>query len=104
MQVFKRCLIETHAVGAEWPDFCGTVSQGESFVIETIECGANGPIQVTGIEKGDVICITVEDIVIEPPFKAPQSGPFILGCGKPLTLEYRDGFFFWPKHFKIRAV
>ena len=64
MQVFGRDLIETHCVGAEWPDFCGTVQAGESFVIETVECGPNGPVEVDGIRKGEAVCISVEDVQI----------------------------------------
>jgi acetamidase/formamidase len=103
MQVFKRELTETHCVGAEWPEFCGVVEPGESFVIETRECDPNGPVEVKGIRRGEIVCITIEDIQIEPPFYAPQTGPFFLGCGEAIPLEYGDGWFIWPDHFKLKA-
>ena len=103
MQAFKRKLTETHCVGAEWPEFCGTVEPGESFVIETVECAPNGPVKVNGIHKGETICISIEDIQIQPPFYAPQSGPFFLGCGERISLEYEDGWFRWPNHFQLKA-
>jgi acetamidase/formamidase len=103
MQVFKRELTETHCIGAEWPEFCGVVEPGESFVIETVESIPNGPVEVNGIRKGDTVCISIERIQIEPPFYAPQSGPFILGCGERIPLEYEDGWFKWPDHFKLEA-
>jgi acetamidase/formamidase len=103
MQVFKRELIETHCVGDEWPTFCGTVEPGESFVIQTVESSPNGPVEVKGILKGDTICVSIEDIHIEPRFRAPQSGPFFLGCGEGIPLEYQEGWFRWPKHFRLQA-
>lgn len=103
MQVFGRELTETHCVGAEWPEFCGAVEPGESFVIETRECNPNGPIEVKGIRKGEIIGIAIKDIQIEPPFSAPQTGPFFLGCGEAIPLEYEDGWFIWPNHFRLRA-
>lgn len=103
MQVFKRELTETHCVGDEWPQFCGSVEPGESFVIETVECNPNGPVEIEGICRGETICISIEDIQIEPPFCAPQSGPFFLGCGEAIPLDYEDGWFKWPNHFKLEA-
>lgn len=103
MQRFGRELIHTHAVGAEWPSFCGTVTLGEPFVIETEEVGPNGPIEVAGIRRGDVLRVTVERIEMEPPFYAPQSGPFLLGCGERVPLRYEEGWFYWPEHFQLQA-
>lgn len=103
MQVFERSLIETHCVGEEWPQFCGTVSQGERFAVETVEVGPNGPVEVRGVRRGDAICISVDAVRIEPPFYAPQSGPTFLGCGEPIPLRYEEGWFWWPAHFCLRA-
>jgi len=103
MQVFERSLTGTHCVGEEWPHFCGTVSPGERFAVETVENGPNGPVEVRGIRQGEVVCISVEAIRMMPPFYAPQSGPTFLGCGEPIPLRYEDGWFWWPHHFRLRA-
>lgn len=103
MQIFKRELTNTHCVGDEWPVFCGSVEPSESFVVETVENVPNGPVEVKGIRKGEIIRITIEDIQMNPPFYAPNSGPFTLGCGDSVALEYDDGYFVWPGHFKLQA-
>lgn len=103
MQIFKRELINTHCVGALWPDFAGQVKLGESFIVETESCGPNGPIEVAGIKAGDNIAIHIEKIEMDGPFEAPNGGPFHEGCGKSVPLEYRDGYFYWPKHFRLKA-
>ncbi len=103
MQVFERSLIETHCIGDEWPQFCGTVAQGERFAVETVEVGPNGPVQVRGIGRGDAICISIEAIRMVPPFYAPQSGPTYLGCGERVLLRYEGGWFWWPDHYRLRA-
>src|SRR5579883_1236735 len=101
MRVFKRELVETHCVGAEWPTFCGRVELGEPFVIETQSLGANGPVEIAGVRAGDPIAIHVEAIEMEGPFSAPNGGPFMDGP-RP-RLEYRDGAFIWPNHFRLKA-
>ena len=103
MQVFPRELARTHCVGAEWPLFCGTVQPGERFVIETTECDANGPVEVAGVREGETVRIVIEGISMVPPFYAPQSGPFFLGCGDKVPLAYEDGWFRWPAHFRLEA-
>lgn len=103
MQVFERNLLRTHCVGAEWPEFAGQVQIGESFVIETEEANPNGPVEVTGVQATDPIAVHIERIEIEPPFRAPNGGPFEEGMGPPAALEYRDGWFWWPRHFKLKA-
>jgi acetamidase/formamidase len=101
MQIFARQLISEHCVGAEWPEFVGRVELGESFLVETVEVGANGPIEVAGVRAGDALAIHIEAIEMEPPFYAPNGGPFIDGERVPLT--YRDGWFYWPKRFRLKA-
>ncbi|UCH42678.1 MAG: acetamidase/formamidase family protein [Dehalococcoidales bacterium] len=103
MQIFKRESIQNHCVGAEWPDFLGWVELGESFVIETEEADPNGPVGVSGIKAGDDIAIHIEHIEMLPPFKAPNGGPFFEGMGPLVPLEYRDGYFYWPDHFRLKA-
>jgi acetamidase/formamidase len=103
VKTFRRQLLETHCVGAEWPEFCGAVNVAESFVVETLECNPNGPVEVRGIHRGETVCITIEDIRMEPPFIAPNGGPFFLGCGEGIPLKYENGLFIWPKHFRLPA-
>ena len=101
MQVFPRELIQTHCVGDEWPTFVGRVALGESFVVETVESGANGPVEIAHARAGDALAVHVEAIEMHPPFFAPNGGPFVDGARQPL--ELRDGWFHWPRHFKLRA-
>jgi acetamidase/formamidase len=103
MQVFERDAVKTHCVGAEWPEFLGRVALGESFVVETVEDGVNGPIAIDGVKAGDAIAVHVEAIELEGPFKAPNGGPFVEGMSDPVPLECRDGYFCWPKHFRLEA-
>lgn len=103
MKHFSATSLQTHCNGEIWPTFLGSVEIGESFTIETVEVGPIGPIEVRGIQKGDAISIHIEDITMTPPFYAPNSGPFYLGCGDKVPLEYRDGFFHWPFHFRLKA-
>lgn len=103
MQVFKRDLINSHCVGSLWPDFAGRAVLGESFIIETASDGVNGPIEIDGIKAGDNIAIHIEDIEMVGSFEAPNGGPFHEGCGPGVPIEYRDGCFYWPKHFRLKA-
>jgi acetamidase/formamidase len=103
MQVFERSLLQTHCIGAEWPDFAGQVQLGESFVIETEQANPNGPIGIASVRAGDAIEIHIERIEMVPPFRAPNGGPFVEGMGPLVPLEYRDGWFYWPRHFRLRA-
>lgn len=104
MKVFKREGIHSHCVGSEWPDFLGEVHLGESFVVETEQFNlANGPIAISDVKAGDNIVIHVERINILPPFKAPNGGPFFEGMGDSPPLEYRDGYFFFPEFFRLKA-
>jgi acetamidase/formamidase len=103
MQLFTREAVKTHCVGSEWPEFLGRVALGESFVVETVECGPNGPIAVEGIKAGDAVAVHIEAIDIRGPFMAPNGGPFFEGMGDPVPIEYRDGHFHWPKHFRLKA-
>lgn len=93
MQVFTRDKIHTHFVGAEWPEFLGSVRLGESFILETEQFNlVNGPIAVEGVKAGEAIAVHVERVEILPPFKSPNGGPFFEGMGEALELEYWDGF------------
>jgi len=104
MQVFKRDSIHSHCVGTEWPEFLGEVQLGESFIIETEQFNqANGPIAISSVEAGDDIAVHIESIEILPPFSAPNGGPFFEGIGDPVPLEYVDGYFLFPKYFRLRA-
>ena len=103
MQMFRRECIETHCVGALWPEFLGRVELGESFAIETKGNLANGPIYVSGIKAGEPIAVHIEAIDINGPFTAPNGGPFVEGMGAPVPLEYRDGYFYFPRHFRLKA-
>jgi acetamidase/formamidase len=93
--------VASHCVGAEWPAFLGEVALGESFVVETESVGANGPIAIGDVRAGDDIAVHVEAIDIEGPFRAPNGGPFMDGPLVPL--EYRDGYFHFPRHFRLKA-
>jgi acetamidase/formamidase len=104
MQIFTRDLIQKHCVGAEWPDMLGRVEIGESFIVETEEFLANGPIEIGGVRAGDALAIHLEGIEMEPPFLAPNGGPFVEGLGPPVRLEYQGGFFVWPSHFTLIAT
>jgi amidase len=101
MRTFKRELVTTHCVGDEWPEFVGRVELGESFVVETVGCGPNGPIEVAGVKAGDDVAIHIEAIEIEGPFTAASGGPFVVS--PVATLAYRDGCFHWPRHFRLPA-
>ncbi|MFC1587904.1 acetamidase/formamidase family protein [Planctomycetota bacterium] len=103
MQVFKRESTKSHCVGALWPDFLGEVELRESFIIETESCDPNGPIAISGIKASDNIAVHIEAIEMVGPFYAPNGGPFHEGCGDMVPLEYRDGYFYWPKHFRLKA-
>ena len=103
MRMFARELAHSHCVSAEWPTFCGQVSLGESFIIETEETDTNGPIEIAGVRADDAIAVHIEAIEIEGPFQAPNGGPFFGGMGPPVPLEYRDGRFHWPAHFSLAA-
>ncbi|TES93534.1 MAG: hypothetical protein E3J87_02085 [Candidatus Cloacimonadota bacterium] len=103
MQIFKRDTLETHCKGSIWPEFLGFVDIEESFIIETAEVGPTGPIEIRDISKGDAISIYIEKIIMEPPFYAPNGGPFYLGCGDRIPLEYKDGSFYWPSRFRLKA-
>jgi acetamidase/formamidase len=101
MQIFERDNVRRHCVGAEWPTFAGRVEIGETFEIETDSVGANGPIEIAGVRAGETIAIHIEAIDMQPPFVAPNGGPFMDGP-KP-ELEFRNGWFYWPEHFRLRA-
>jgi acetamidase/formamidase len=104
MQIFERDNIHAHCNGTDWPDFLGAVDLDETFVIETERFNlANGPIAIRGVKAGETIAVHVEDIEILPPFFAPNGGPFFEGMGDPIPLEYRDGFFYFPQHFRLQA-
>jgi acetamidase/formamidase len=77
------------------------VALGESFVVETESVGANGPIRVGGVQTGDAIAVHVEAIEMVGPFLAPNGGPFM--DGPRLPLEYHDGYFLFPRHFRLKA-
>jgi acetamidase/formamidase len=102
MQVFPRENIRSHCVGAIWPEFLGRAALGESFVLETERFNsANGPIRIDGVLAGDVLAIHLEAIDIAGPFYACNGGPFI--DGPCIELSYENGWFVWPKHFRLRA-
>jgi amidase len=104
MKAFERGRIHTFSKGEEWPGFLGHVELGESFVIETEQFNlVNGPIAVAGVKAGDNIVITIERIEILPPFAAPNGGPIFEGMGNEAPLEYRDGFFHFPRFFRLAA-
>ena len=107
MQLFQRELTKTHDIGEEWPSFLGKVELGESFIIETMnqECDPNGPIEVVGVKADDCVAIHIEKIEIDTnrTYNAPNGGPFYEGMGDPIPLEYKDGYFYWPKYFKLKA-
>jgi len=104
MKTFTRASIQKHCVGVDWPDFLGNVEIGEPFVIETGQLNlANGPIAINGIEAGDSIAVHVERVEILPPFRAPNGGPFFEGMGDSPTLQYAEGYFLFPKHFRLKA-
>ncbi len=104
MLTFPRALIHSHDVDAAWPAFIGEVALGESFTVETERFNAaNGPIAVRGIRAGDAIAVHIEHIDLAGPFEAPNGGPFFEGLGLPVPLDYRDGYFLWPQHFRLRA-
>ena len=104
MQIFARQNIHTHCVGSPWPDFLGQVDLGESFVIETERFNlVNGPIAVDGLQAGDALAVIVEKVEILPPYFAPDGGPFFEGMGEPQPLQYKNGTFLFPQHFRLSA-
>ena len=104
IQTFSRSFIHTHDVDAEWPAFLGEVAVGESFVVEAERFNAaNGPIAIQDIHAGDPIAVHIEHIDLAGPFEAPNGGPFFEGLGPPVPLDYRDGYFVWPQHFRLKA-
>jgi len=110
VKVFKREMTETHCVGAEWPTFLGSVEIGESFVIETVGVAPNGPIEILGVEEREAIAVHIERIELEGTFYASDADPFSGGrtyewgrLGKRVPLEYRNGYLYWPKRFRLRA-
>ena len=107
MQIFERNLTKTHDIGEEWPSFLGHIELGEAFIIETMnqECVPNGPIEIVGVKKDDCVAIHIENIEIDSnkTYYAPNGGPFFEGMGDPIPIEYREGYFYWPKHFKLKA-
>ncbi|HIJ66418.1 MAG TPA: hypothetical protein HPP77_10760 [Candidatus Hydrogenedentes bacterium] len=104
MKRFARDLIQKHCVGAEWPDMIDCVELGESFLVETERFNmANGPIAVKGVDVGDAVAVNVEHVDILPPFSAPNGGPFPEGMGDSPPLEYANGYFAFPKNFRLKA-
>jgi len=104
MKTFKRESIRSHCIGYEWPELLGDVKLGESFLIETEQFNSvNGPISIDGVKAGDNIAIHIEQIEILPPFHAPNGGPFFEGMGDPRELAYQDGYFIFPKYFRLKA-
>ncbi|MFX0091131.1 MAG: acetamidase/formamidase family protein [Candidatus Hodarchaeota archaeon] len=105
MKIFKRELTETHAVGEVWPTFLDQVKLGESFIIETTnqECNPNGPVEVRGVKAGETVAIHIEKIELVEPFYAPNGGPFFEGMGDSVPLEYKEGYFYWPQYFRLKA-
>ncbi|MBC7235670.1 MAG: acetamidase/formamidase family protein [Chloroflexi bacterium] len=102
MQRFSRAAIHTHSVGAEWPEFLGTVHLGESFLIETERDGeVNGPLRIEGIAAGEDLAVYIEKIEMVGPFIS-AAPPFEEGA-KPVELEYRDGCFYFPRNFRVQA-
>lgn len=104
MKVFKREHIQSHCVAETWPSFLGEADLGESFIIETERSNdANGPIAIAEVEAGDPITVHVEGIEIFPPYLAPNGGPFFEGMGEGQPLSFSDGYFYFPKHFRLKA-
>lgn len=104
MQIFSRASIREHCADADWPDFLGEVALGESFVLETERFNAaNGPIAIRDVSAGDGLAIYIERIEMVGPFEAPNGGPFFEGLGPPVPLELRDGYFYFPRHFRLKA-
>jgi len=104
MQIFTRDLIDTHCPGVEWPDFLGTVTLGEQFIVETERFNrANGPLAIEGVRAGDAIAVHIEAIEMVPPFFSPNGGPFFEGLGDPVPLAYRDGQFHYPSGLVLAA-
>ena len=103
MQTFARGLTQSHCVGAEWPEFVGSVALGESFVVETESDNPNGPIEIVGVHAGTAIAVHVERIEIEGPFSAPNGGPFVEGAGQPVPLALDNGWFVWPAGYRLAA-
>jgi hypothetical protein len=102
VQRFGREEIRQHCVGQRWPEWLGRVTLGEPFILETERFNnANGPILVEDVRTGDDLAIHVEAIDIEGPFEANNGGPLIAGPAP--SLEYRDGWFIWPRHFRLPA-
>ena len=100
---FDRSLIETHFAesGQLVPDFIGSVELGEPFVIETANTNdANGPVAIEGVQAGDDIAVEIENIEIVGPVIAPNGGP--LDGFEGFELEHRDGYLYFPQHFRIR--
>jgi acetamidase/formamidase len=109
MQIFARENIHTHCVGFPWPAFLGQVDLGESFAIEIERSHpvngnlVNGPIEVKGVRAGDKLAVIVEQVEILPPFLAPNGGPFFEGMGELQPLQYEQGYFLFPQHFRLKA-
>ena len=101
-QTFDRSHIKTHCVGDLWPEFLGSVSLGESFIVETERFNeVNGPIEIEGIKRDDLIAVHIEKIEILPPYEAPNGGPFYDGQLVPLTFDGEH--FYFPDKFKLKA-
>ena len=100
---FDRGLIQTHFAEDNQfsPDFIGSVELDESFIIETANTNdANGPVHIEGVNAGDAITVEIEAIEIVGPVMAPNGGP-LDGFGG-FELEMRDGYLYFPEHFRIR--
>jgi acetamidase/formamidase len=63
----------------------------------------NGPIRVAGIAAGEALAVHVEAIAPVEPFVAPNGGPFYVGMGPRVPLDYRDGYLHWPQGFRLKA-
>jgi acetamidase/formamidase len=104
MKHFNREHIRTHFQGAEWPEFLGRVEIGETFVIETERFNlANGPIKIDGVRAGEPIAVHIEGIEIQPPYEAPNGGPFFEGMGDPVALDFHGGEFVFPGGQRLKA-
>ena len=103
MKTFKRAYIQTHETneGDLQPAFLGTVKLGESFIVETENSNdVNGPIFIEGVKANENVAIHIEAIEIVEPVIAPNGGPIV---GLPgFELKYRDGFLYFPNHFRVK--
>ncbi len=83
-----------------WPEPAASVSLGESIIVETEMFNkVNGPIYIEGINPGNTMIVTIEDIKLVGDGIANNGGPLRKGEEVPIRIE--DNCAIFPSDIKV---